>query len=174
MEVETPCKHNRIESQCYTCHVDNINSQEKTQLDTLYEIICELKIRISKLKEYKRLQEDLNKHINNDIQNLNGHRKNQFDENRDVSKYLAELYENINRLETTQTSQNRNFNNRISSLEKTTELTNEFDFVEESDSIVKMNVNIPKVLHKKMKQKAIDDDRTVTDIVIEVLWKIVE
>lgn len=152
MDSEKTCKHSKVQRNCYACHLEYINSQEKTQLDTLHETICELKIRVSKLEEYKRLQDDLNKHINNDIHNLNGHRKKQIDENRAVSKHLTDLDEfysnqakenkaiydkftNINDQiiniekgmklwEITQSSQNRNFNNRISSLEKNSIPTN--------------------------------------------------
>jgi predicted HicB family RNase H-like nuclease len=35
--------------------------------------------------------------------------------------------------------------------------------------IVKMNVNISKELHKKIKQKALDNDTTVTSLVIKAL-----
>lgn len=35
--------------------------------------------------------------------------------------------------------------------------------------IVKMNVNMPKEFHKKIKQKALDEDTTVTEIVKRVL-----
>jgi predicted HicB family RNase H-like nuclease len=41
------------------------------------------------------------------------------------------------------------------------------------NDIIKMNVNIPKVLHKKMKQKALDEDTTVTELVIKALNEVV-
>jgi hypothetical protein len=65
MDREGNCRHSIIQRNCYACHLEYINSQEKTQLDTLHETICELKIRVSKLEEYKRLQDDLNKDHNN-------------------------------------------------------------------------------------------------------------
>jgi len=34
---------------------------------------------------------------------------------------------------------------------------------------IRMNVNIPKKLHKKIKQKALDEDTTITDIVIKAV-----
>jgi predicted HicB family RNase H-like nuclease len=43
------------------------------------------------------------------------------------------------------------------------------DVVSSSDNMVKMNVNITKALHKKMKQKALDNDTTVTTLVINAL-----
>jgi hypothetical protein len=36
---------------------------------------------------------------------------------------------------------------------------------------VRLNVDIDKELHKKLKRRAIDEDRTVTDLVREVLSK---
>jgi hypothetical protein len=43
----------------------------------------------------------------------------------------------------------------------------------DTQEIIKMNVNIPKVLHKKVKQKALDEDTTVTELVINLLTKLV-
>lgn len=37
------------------------------------------------------------------------------------------------------------------------------------EETIRMNVNIPKAFHKKIKQKALDEDTTVTDIVIKAL-----
>lgn len=34
---------------------------------------------------------------------------------------------------------------------------------------IKMNINISKKLHKKIKQKALDEDTTITKIVIEAI-----
>ena len=67
MDDESMCRHNRSLRNCYECYLEYTNPKEKTQLDTLYETICELKIRISKLEEYKRLQDDLNKSYTNSI-----------------------------------------------------------------------------------------------------------
>ena len=36
---------------------------------------------------------------------------------------------------------------------------------EKQEEIVKMNVNIPKSFHKKIKQKALDEDTTITEVV---------
>jgi predicted HicB family RNase H-like nuclease len=38
-----------------------------------------------------------------------------------------------------------------------------------SQDTIRMNVNISKDLHKKMKQKALDCDTTVTELVIQAL-----
>jgi predicted HicB family RNase H-like nuclease len=38
-----------------------------------------------------------------------------------------------------------------------------------ADDTVRMNVNISKTLHRKMKQKALDSDTTVTELVIKAL-----
>ena len=37
------------------------------------------------------------------------------------------------------------------------------------DETIRMNINIPKVFYKKIKQKALDDDMTVTELVIKAL-----
>ena len=42
-----------------------------------------------------------------------------------------------------------------------------------AQQMIKMNVNIPKALHKKVKQKALDEDTTVTELVIDMLTKLV-
>jgi cell fate (sporulation/competence/biofilm development) regulator YlbF (YheA/YmcA/DUF963 family) len=70
MDREEKCKHSMIQRKCYACHLEYINSQEKTQLDTLYETISELKIRISKLEEYKRLQVDENRAVSRNFDRL--------------------------------------------------------------------------------------------------------
>ncbi len=86
------CKHGITSRNCYSCH------SEKTELDTLHETISELKIRVSKLEEYKRLQDDLNKGYQYFLENnhdlyiiLDNYRKKQIDENRAVSKHLTQL-----------------------------------------------------------------------------------
>ena len=40
---------------------------------------------------------------------------------------------------------------------------------ENQENMIRMNVNIPKAFHKKIKQKALDDDTTVTEIVKNAL-----
>ena len=37
------------------------------------------------------------------------------------------------------------------------------------DETIRMNINIPKTFYKKIKQKALDDDMTVTELVIKAL-----
>jgi predicted HicB family RNase H-like nuclease len=39
----------------------------------------------------------------------------------------------------------------------------------EAQDTIRMNVNISKSLHKKMKQKALDSDTTITELVIQAL-----
>lgn len=36
---------------------------------------------------------------------------------------------------------------------------------------IRMSVNLPKGLHKKLKQKALDDETTITEIVLQLLEK---
>lgn len=72
------CKHNNITRNCYSCHLEH--TYPKSETDTLHEKLTELTIRINKLEQYKRLQDDENnrqKKINNfifdrfgDIENL--------------------------------------------------------------------------------------------------------
>jgi hypothetical protein len=57
--IDGYCKHGKIFRNCYTCHIEH--NPPKTEVDTLHEMISELKIRVSKLEEYKRLQDDNNK-----------------------------------------------------------------------------------------------------------------
>jgi len=40
---------------------------------------------------------------------------------------------------------------------------------EEKEEVTKMNVNIPKSFYKKIKQRALDEDTSVTEIVIRAL-----
>ncbi|QLH42447.1 MAG: hypothetical protein HWD59_06835 [Coxiellaceae bacterium] len=40
---------------------------------------------------------------------------------------------------------------------------------EEKEEITKMNVNVPKSFYKQIKQRALDEDTTVTEIVIKAL-----
>jgi predicted HicB family RNase H-like nuclease len=40
---------------------------------------------------------------------------------------------------------------------------------ETEEETIRMNVNIPKAFHKQIKQKALDEDTTVTEIVIKAL-----
>jgi len=91
------CKHGKISRNCYTCLTLH-NPQEKTELDTLHEKLSELQIRVAKLEEYKRLQDDKNKSfqyfldLNHEIYaKLDQHRQKQIDENRAVSKRLDEI-----------------------------------------------------------------------------------
>ncbi len=61
--IETNCKHHRIPRNCYLCYMhrhDHDEKHYKTSMDTLHETLSELKIRIAKLEEYKRLQDDIN------------------------------------------------------------------------------------------------------------------
>ncbi len=39
------------------------------------------------------------------------------------------------------------------------------------DEFIRMNVNISKAFHKKIKQRALDEDTTVTEIVMKALEK---
>lgn len=39
---------------------------------------------------------------------------------------------------------------------------------------VRMNINISKAFHKKIKQKALDEDSTITEVVIKALKKYLE
>jgi hypothetical protein len=39
------------------------------------------------------------------------------------------------------------------------------------EDFIRMNVNIPKSFHKKIKQKALDEDSTITEIVVNALNK---
>lgn len=55
---ELQCKHNRLPRNCYLCYLHRNDNRDKTPMDTLHETISELKIRIAKLEEYKRLQDD--------------------------------------------------------------------------------------------------------------------
>ncbi len=94
------CKHGIIARNCYSCHID------KTELDTLHETISELKVRVSKLEEYKRLQDDVNKDNKQDAMNLyefyyklNEHHKKQMDENRAVSRHFDRLDEEVKKLQ---------------------------------------------------------------------------
>ena len=41
--------------------------------------------------------------------------------------------------------------------------------VDSEDQTIRMNINISKAFHKKIKQKALDEDTTVTAIVIKCL-----
>jgi hypothetical protein len=45
--------------------------------------------------------------------------------------------------------------------------------VRDNIEFIKMNVNIPKSLHKKIKQKTLDEDTTVTELVITALDEVV-
>lgn len=78
MDTEPNCKHNRVPRNCYLCymHRHEYDPTKKTTMDTLHETLSELKIRIAKLEEYKRLQDDENKtnnrlfaRFNEDIKN---------------------------------------------------------------------------------------------------------
>jgi len=96
--MEDQCKHGKVTRNCYACHIDHVYS--KTELDTLNESLSELKIRLSKLEQYLRLQADHNKlqqtiitELANHINELQEHRKKQIDENRAVSKHLTDLDE---------------------------------------------------------------------------------
>lgn len=40
---------------------------------------------------------------------------------------------------------------------------------DKTEGSIRMNVNISKALHKQIKQRALDEDRTVTEIVIKAL-----
>lgn len=97
VNAEVLCKHGKIPRNCYSCHVEFI-PQEKSEMDALHETISELKIRVSKLEEYKRLQDDINKkdqyflELSHELYTkLEEHRKKQIDENRTVSKHLSQL-----------------------------------------------------------------------------------
>jgi hypothetical protein len=35
------------------------------------------------------------------------------------------------------------------------------------DEMIRMNINMPKIFYKKIKQKALDEDITITDLVIK-------
>lgn len=100
------CKHLKISRNCYTCHLEYNYPKEKTQLDTLHETISELKVRVSKLEEYKRLQDDKNKWFeyfyetsHKQYLELDDHRKKQIDENRAISKHLDRLIEEIKNID---------------------------------------------------------------------------
>lgn len=107
--IDGLCKHGKIFRNCYTCHIEH--NPPKTEVDTLHEMISELKIRVSKLEEYKRLQDDVNKeraHLINyksylaladEIKKLDEHRKKQIDENRAVSRHFDRLDEEIKNLD---------------------------------------------------------------------------
>jgi len=42
--------------------------------------------------------------------------------------------------------------------------------VQKPDEVtIRMNVNIPKELHKKIKQKALDEDKTITELVMKAV-----
>ncbi len=106
----------------------------------LYESLCELKVRIAKLEEHKRLQEDENREVNQCIFDLNGfrhaqiphnnivderlkifndHRKKQIDENRAVSRHLTNLDEDIVKVtESVNEFVETNFNNLNERLKK--------------------------------------------------------
>ena len=119
--TEDLCKHHKIKRNCYSCHIEHVHGeQEKTQLDTLHETISELRVRVSKLEEYKRLQDDQNTEVNKNIfdlndfrngqisvnsihvkhiDNLDEHRKKQIDENRALSKHLDRFDEEVKNLD---------------------------------------------------------------------------
>lgn len=40
---------------------------------------------------------------------------------------------------------------------------------EVSEATIRMNINISKAFHKKIKQKALDEDTTITEIVVKAL-----
>lgn len=101
MQDADKCKHGRIQRNCYICHLEFVYPQNpKAEMDTLHETISELKVRVSKLEEYKRLADDEIKKLS-DFQSVINHRwstcvihKNkQIDENRAVSKHLTDLDE---------------------------------------------------------------------------------
>lgn len=117
--IEGFCKHGNIWRNCYSCHIDFTYPKEITPMDTIHETLSELKIRVSKLEEYKRLQDDINKeraHLINyksyldladeikklsDFQSIINqrwatcveHKNKQIDENRSVYKHLIDLDE---------------------------------------------------------------------------------
>ena len=110
-EKEPNCEHHRIPRNCYLCylHRNDYDPTKKTTMDTLYETISELKIRITKLEQYARLQADhnnlqreinltLNAHYTQTCRELNvlqEHRKKQIDENRDLGDRIAILEREI-------------------------------------------------------------------------------
>ncbi len=97
---ENTCKHQRLPRNCYLCymHRHEYEPTRKTPMDALHETISELKIRITKLEQYSRLQADhntlqreINLTLDNHIKELNEHRKKQIDENRAVAKHFDDL-----------------------------------------------------------------------------------
>lgn len=133
MDSELNCKHHRIPRNCYLCYLHrHDNTEGKTILDTLHETLSQLKIRIAKLEEYKRLQDDNNKEVNKCIFDLNDfmyaqiqhnnisaerlkileeHRQKQIDENRAVSNRFDAIDSWIRRVE-------KDLTLRVSDLEK--------------------------------------------------------
>lgn len=117
--IEGFCKHGNIWRNCYSCHIDFTYPKEITPMDTIHETLSELKIRVSKLEEYKRLQDDINKErahlisyksyldLADEIKKLSDfqsiinqrwstcveHKNRQIDENRSVYKHLIDLEE---------------------------------------------------------------------------------
>lgn len=62
METESQCKHNRISRNCYLCHMEFVGGtlREKSEIDAPHKNLSDLMVRVSKLEEYKRLQDDRN------------------------------------------------------------------------------------------------------------------
>jgi len=54
-------------------------------------------------------------------------------------------------------------------MNKSTPLKNKKDVRTPKEPMIKMNNNIPRDFHKQIKQKALDEDTTVTELVCRVL-----
>lgn len=90
---EAYCKHLQVSRNCYSCFIER--QEEQYQLSDALKLISDFAIRIAKLEEYKRLQDDINQSLHAVIGFCDEHRKKQSDENRAVSKHFDNLKHSV-------------------------------------------------------------------------------
>ncbi len=85
-EEDQNCKHQRIERNCYYCYLNRNGNEPVNFQDMIFTTLSELKIRISKLEEYRRLQDDVNREYYKHIIKYDEHIEMNFNKLSDESE----------------------------------------------------------------------------------------
>lgn len=87
--IEENCKHNRLPRNCYLCYLHRHDNEPVNLQDMIFTTLSELKVRIAKLEEYKRLQDD-------DIKKQDEARKEQFKESYVIHEKVKHMQDQQN------------------------------------------------------------------------------
>ncbi len=90
-EEEQNCKHQRLPRNCYLCYLHRHDNEPVNFQDMIFTTLSQLKVRISKLEEYKRLQDDVNGAHGNQLFALHDLRLSLIQDIKEINKCIFAL-----------------------------------------------------------------------------------